>query len=141
MSFLNLPRRHGLCAFVAALALPFGAPPQAAANDLACPADIFVMNRKGASIKVLKFEYTVRGKTYTEGLDNKRLAPGEEEEWHSVKLQHAAIGNVISSTRVEFKDDNSGAGDGYGPPRWSAPHPHTDSYECIKGRNYAHYIE
>ena len=134
-------RRCALSALAAALTVSFGAVAPSRADDLSCHGDIFVMNRKGASIKVLRFEYTVNGKTYTEALDNKRLAPQEEQEWHNVKLQHVAEGVLIRSTRVEIKDDTSGAGDGYGPAHWSVPHPHSSTYVCVAGRNYAHYIE
>ena len=140
-----LAHRGALVAIVAALAVSFGATPQAGAADLTCKPDVFAKNRKAASIKVTRFEYTVLGRTYTEGLANKRLAPGEEVDWDKVRLQHAAIGNVITSTRIEYKDDTGGVGspigDPYGPPRWSDPHPHTSSYPCLTDRNYAHYIE
>ena len=137
--------RGALIAVAAALAMSFGAIPQASADNLKCKIDVYTMNRKPASIKVIRFEYTVLGKTYTEGLANKRVAPGEEVDWDKVSLQHAAIGNVITSTRVEYKDDTSGVGspigDPYGPPKWSKAHPHTSSYPCMTDRNYAHYIE
>ncbi|RZL89435.1 MAG: hypothetical protein EOP82_19810 [Variovorax sp.] len=141
------PRAHrgALAALAAALAMSFGAMPQASADGLKCRIDLYAKNRTPASIKVTRFEYTVRGNTYTEGLANKRVAPGEEVDWDKVSLQHAAIGNVITSTRVEYKEDTSGVGspigDPYGPPKWSAPHTHTSNYPCATDRNYAHYID
>ena len=43
---------------------------------------------------------------------------------------------LISNTRVEYKQDNSGAGDGYGPPRMSGFFPHSTTYTCQDDRNY-----
>lgn len=144
MTISKITRRLRLSAISAALAVSFGAAtPPVFAGKLSCKADIFVKNRKAASIKVLRFQYIPEGKTdwETEALDNKRLAPNEEEEWHSVNLQNVASGVAIMKTRVEFKDDNSGAGDGYGPAKWSGVQEHTSGYKCLDGRNYAHYID
>lgn len=131
--------RHALATLAAALAVSFGAASPAVAARIECKPTIKVENKKPASIKVLKLEYTVLGKAHDEGLDNKRLAAGEEDEWRSVRLQDAAIGNVISATRVQFKNDNSGAGDGYGPAVWSKSFPH--SFNCGDNHNYIHVIE
>ena len=133
-------KKTSLIALAVALAVSFGATP-AGAGGLECEPDVYVENRKGASIKVLKFEYTVNGTKHVESLVNKRLAPGEEEHWFGQKLSEAATGILITSTRVQYKNDNSGAGDGYGPPVWSDSHPHTPTYVCLAGRNYAHYID
>ena len=143
MSTLKLIRRHPLAALTAALAVSFAAVSQADAAGLACKPDIYVKNRKAASIKVLKLEYMVEGdsKPHAEALDNKRLAPNEENDWSRVTLGKAAVNNWITQTRVQFKNDNSGAGDGYGPAKWSDWYPHTEGYKCQDGRNYAHYID
>jgi hypothetical protein len=143
MATLNHIHRHPLAALAAALAVSFGAVSQAGAAGLACKPDIYVKNRKPASIKVLKLEYMVEGdpRRYPEALDNKRLAPGEEDHWSRVKLGEAAVNIWITQTRVQFKNDNSGAGDGYGPPKWSDWHTHTEGYKCQDGRNYAHYLD
>ena len=127
-------RRTWLAA-AAALALSLGAASQAHAVP-ACKPDVFVKNEQSASIKVLRFLYTVNGREESESLVNKRLAPGETEEWPNQALNHAAEGNFISNTRVEFKRDNSGAGDGYGPPEMSGFFPHSSSYTCLNDRNY-----
>lgn len=140
MQLLNV-RGRTLAAVAAALACSF-AVPQVGAGPMTCSPDVYVKNRKAASIKVLKFEYTVKGKSAkTESLVNKRLAPGEEERWPTQNLSKADDGDVITSTRVQYKNDNSGAGDGYGPAKWSKDHPHSDGYYCMDGRNYAHYID
>jgi hypothetical protein len=130
-------RRHGraLVPFAAALAFSLGAASQAQAVP-ACKADVKVKNEQSASIKVLKFEYTVLGVAHSESLTNKRLAPGETEEWPNQALQHAAEGALITTTRVQYKRDNSGAGDGYGPPEWSAYFPHSSTYVCLNDRDY-----
>lgn len=127
-----------LSALCAMLMSSAGALPPASAANIECKPTVKVTNEKGASIKVLRFEYTVLGKAHKEGLANKRLAPNETEEWKSQKLQHAATGLVITSTRVEYKDDNSGAGDGYGPAKWSPAFPH--SFTCNDNHNYIHVI-
>ena len=132
-----LVRRTGI-ALAAALALSFGATAPARANKLACKPNVRVTNQKGASIKVLRFLYTVGGTEYSEGLTNKRLAPDETENWPSQTLQNAATGIVITSSRIEYKNDNSGAGDGYGPPVMSSPFPH--SYTCNASHNYIHVV-
>jgi hypothetical protein len=64
----NTTHRRALIALAAALAVSFGATSQAGAAGLACKPDVFVENAKGASIKVLRFEYTVLGKVHTEAL-------------------------------------------------------------------------
>lgn len=122
-------------AAAAVLALSMGAASQAHAVP-ACKADVFVKNEQSASIKVLRFLYFVNGEWESEALVNKRLAPGETEEWPNQALNHAGEGVYISNTRVEFKRDNSGAGDGYGPPELSAFFPHNPGYTCQNDRNY-----
>jgi len=131
--------RRALAASAAMLALSLGAASQAEANPLSCAPNVRVINEKGASIKVLRFLYTVGGQEFSESLVNKRLAPNETENWPSQTLRHAATGIVITSSRVEFKNDNSGAGDGYGPPVMSSAFPH--SYICSDGHNYIHTID
>jgi hypothetical protein len=126
-----------------AAAAAFAAMPQAQAADLACHPDIQVDNDKPIAIKVLRLEYTVNGKTYTEGLANKTLARNEsgtqdEHTWKSQKLQHAAAGLPITATRIEFKEDNSGAGDGFGPPKWSKSFAHSGT--CQNSDTYRHAI-
>jgi hypothetical protein len=141
----NTSHRYRLAAVAAALTVSFGAASQAGAAGLECKADIVAENKKDISIKVLRFEYEVLGKTYTEPLANKRLAPGERETWPTQKLAHAANGNLITTTRLEYKDDTSGTGspigDPYGPPKWSDYHPHTPTYVCFNGRDYYISVE
>ncbi len=139
MRSCNRIHRRTLAALATALATSFGAISPADAANIECKPNVRVTNKKGASIKVLKLEYTVLGKAYNEGLANKRLAPNETENWPGQKLGHAATGIVVSSTRVEYKDDNSGAGDGYGAPHWSPAVTHT--YTCGPEHNYIHVIE
>lgn len=124
---------------VAAATLGLGS--TAFAANLACKPDVEVTNKKPASIKVLKFKYKVAGSNtvHTEGLNNKKLAVNETEEWRSQKLGHAATGIVVTDTAVEYKDDNSGAGDGYGPVRSSPWFPHT--FTCGDNHTYKHTIE
>jgi hypothetical protein len=138
MATLNSAHHHVLAGLTTALALSFGAVSQAGAADLACKPTIIVTNSKGASIKVLAFDYKVAGKEETENLSNKRLAVGETEEWKSVKLQHAATGIDVTSTRIQFKNDNSGAGDGYGPVETS--NWINRPYFCTDGHTYPHTI-
>jgi hypothetical protein len=87
------------------------------AAKLACKPDVKVVNEKQASIKVLKFNYMVGSDDFTESLNNRKIgANGDHETWKSQKLGHAAKGIAISKIAVEFKNDNSGEGDGYGKP-------------------------
>lgn len=87
------------------------------AANLHCRPDVKVVNEKPASIKVLKFKYKVNGgEPESEGLNNRKIgANGDDETWKSQRLNHAAEGIAITDIAVEFKNDNSGAGDGYGP--------------------------
>jgi hypothetical protein len=128
-------RARALAPLAAALALGLGAASQAQAVP-ACKIDLVVRNDQPKSVKVLRLEYTVLGVKHYEPLLNKRLAPGETEDWQNQALQHAAEGAYISNTRVEYKEDNSGAGDGYGPPKWSDYFPHTPGYLCYDDRDY-----
>jgi hypothetical protein len=147
----TIQRRRTLCAVTAALAVSLGAMSQAHAADLACKPDIFAKNRKAAAIKVVGLEYTTQAtgkgsKTdpWPEALSNKRLAPNEEADWNKVKLQHAAEDNWIRSTRVQYRNDTSGASnpsDAWGEVVWSEWHDHTETYRCLTDRNYAHYID
>ena len=137
----NTPHRRALVALAAALAVSFGAMQEASAAPN-CKPDIFVKNNKDKAIKVLRFKYKVKDRagTFDEGLANKRLAPGETGDWDKVALQEAAIGNVITSTWVEYRDDTSGVGDPvgdpWGPARLSPEYEHDDGYECQTDRNY-----
>ena len=107
----------------------------AMAANLACKPDVKVVNNKPASIKVLNFKYKVSGDEHTEGLNNRKIgANGDKETWKSQKLGHAAKDNVITSIAVDFKNDNSGAGDGYGPSTESAWF--TQSGGCNNDRTY-----
>ena len=106
-----------------------------------CKPNVEVTNKKGASIKVLTFKYKIAGssETFTEGLANKKLSANETEDWPSQTLNHAANGVVITSSAVEFQNDASGSGGGYGPRRTSAWHPHT--FECGGNHTYKHNVE
>jgi hypothetical protein len=138
----NTRHRCRLAAVVAALVVSFGSASQAGAN---CAADVVVENKKPLAIKVLRFEYRVGGKTFTEPLANKRLAKGERETWRTQNLGHVNDGQVITTTRVEFKEDTSGVGspigDPYGPPKWSDYHDHSSTYICFDGRDYYVSVE
>jgi hypothetical protein len=121
---------------VAAIGLVAVTAPSASAANLKCKPTVKATNNKQAAIKVTKFKYKVAGgnEIYTEGLVNKRLAPGETEDWPSQTLGHAATGVVVSSHAVEYKNDNSGAGDGWGPPQTSAWI--TRTYTCNDNHTY-----
>jgi len=119
-----------------------GVATSASADDLHCAPAVIVTNGKPASIKVLNFKYktaTGGNTVFTEGLANKKLAAnGEEHTWKSQKLNDAATGIVVTSTAIEYKNDNSGAGDGYGPPKTSKWI--TRSYTCNDSHTYPHTI-
>lgn len=130
---------------LASMALSIVAAQQPAhANDVFCKPNIKVNNNKSIAIKVLRLEYTVNGKAETEGLANKVLArntSGTDDEytWKSQKLQHAGEGVAIPSTRIEYKEDNSGSGDGFGPAKWSKSHAHSGT--CQDSDTYSHTID
>jgi hypothetical protein len=106
---------------VATIGLASTTAPQATAQSLKCKPFVHVTNNKPAAIKVTKFLYKVAGSNdvNTESLNNKRLAPRERGDWPHQTLKEAATGVVVTSTAVEYKNDNSGAGDGWGPPHES----------------------
>lgn len=107
----------------------------AMAANLACKPDVKVINEKPASIKVLNFKYKVGGDDHTESLNNRKIgANGDNETWKSQKLGHAAKDNVITAIAIDFKNDNSGDGDGYGPSTPSAWF--TQSGGCTDSRTY-----
>ncbi|HET7527210.1 MAG TPA: hypothetical protein VFK10_14810 [Burkholderiaceae bacterium] len=139
MSFASLTKAR-LCTAAAAV-LGVVATSAGAAN-LHCAPDVIVTNEKPASIKVLNFKYKVAtsgDKIFTEGLANKKLAAnGEEHTWKSQKLNNAATGVVVTATAIEYKNDNSGAGDGYGPPKTSQWI--NRSYSCNDSHTYPHTI-
>jgi hypothetical protein len=128
-------------ALASAFALSFGFVSVAAAADLACHPDVKVTNKKPIAIKVLRFSYTADG-DFNEGLANKKLSPGESHTWKSQKLQGVAVGNSISATKIEFKDDTSGAkslSDPWGPPKWSKSFP--QGGDCKDTSTYVQVIE
>jgi hypothetical protein len=139
----NANHRRLLVALTTTLALTFGATlsfgamSPATAAGVHCQPTVKVTNNKGASIKVLRFLYKVgSSQTYTEGLGNRIVTPGETEIWSSQTLNNAATGVVVTSTAVEYKDDT---GRGYGPPRTSNWFPH--SFTCASNHNYIQGIQ
>jgi hypothetical protein len=114
-----------------------------ASAALNCKPDVKVVNNKPASIKVLKFKYRTElggSAVFTESLNNRKLAAnGDDETWKSQKLSDAATGIVVTETAVEYKDDNSGAGDGYGPAKTSPWFKH--SFTCGDNHTYIQTIE
>jgi hypothetical protein len=130
-----------LNAFAAAVGVAASASAHA---SLKCKPDISVNNNKTHAIKVLRVEYTTGGKAYNEGLANKTLARNtsgldDQHTWKSQTLPKVAVGNPITATRIEYKEDNSGSGDGFGPARWSGSFAHTG--DCSNSRTYGHTIE
>jgi hypothetical protein len=131
----------GLAISTGGAAALFGAQSPAIAA-LKCKPDLIVTNDRAAAIKVTKIQYEVLGQTHIDGITNKRLAPGETEEWRTVSLKDAAKGNVITNIRYEFKPDTSGVGspigDPWGSPQWSVWQGHAAL--CDTGLNYPHRI-
>jgi hypothetical protein len=121
-----------------------GGLPHASAAGLACQPSIFVNNNKAIAVKVLKVAYRVNnGAWKEEGLDNKTLARNEsgtddEHTWRSQKLQDIAEGLPLTEITIQYKEDNSGGGDGFGPPGWSTPSSHSGT--CQDSDTYHHTI-
>jgi hypothetical protein len=128
----------GLVTAVIALAVSFSSPTDVGAAKLACKPDVKVKNKESRAIKVLRFGYKADGEDRAEGLDNKKLAPGEEETWKTQKLQHVAEGNPILEIRIEYRRDTSGDGKGisdpWGKATWTEWYPQTG--DCTDGRDY-----
>lgn len=122
--------------FLVAAALgALGMTTAASAANLHCRPDVKVINNKPASIKVLNFQYEVKGEKHTEGLNNRKIgANGDHETWKSQRLNDAAEDIAITSIAIDYKDDNSGAGDGYGPRDTSKWFPQTGT--CSNDRTY-----
>jgi hypothetical protein len=117
-------------------ALACGASPTLAAK-LSCKPDVTIYNHKGGSIKALNFKYKVAGddRVFTEGLNNRKIgASGDHETWKSQTLKGAADGVTITSIAIEYKDDNSGNGDGYGKREESSWF--SQSGACNNNRTY-----
>jgi hypothetical protein len=133
-----------LTSLTIAAAAVFGALPPAQAADTTCTPSIFVDNDKPHAIKVLKVAYRVNnGPWHEEGLANKTLArneSGKEDEhtWKSQKLQYLPKNNPLTDITIQYKEDNSGAGDGFGPPGWSTPSSHSGT--CQDSDTYHHTI-
>ena len=133
-----------LTSLTIATAAAFGAMPCAQAADTTCTPNIFVNNDKPFAIKVLKVAYRVNnGPWQEEGLANKTLARNEsgkddEHTWKSQKLQHVPKNNPLTDITIQYKEDNSGAGDGFGPPGWSTPSSHSGT--CQDSDTYHHTI-
>lgn len=129
-------------AIAAAAVLGLAASAPAGAADVHCHPGVYVKNGKPASIKVTRFLYKTKvgGNTvFDEGLADKKLAAdGEQHTWKSQKLNHAAEGVVVSATAIEYKNDNSGAGDGYGKKVTSRWITHDDA--CNDKTTYSHTI-
>jgi hypothetical protein len=135
--------RHPLAA-IAIVAGAFGVMPHAEAADTTCKPSLFVDNDKPIAVKVLKVAYRVNGGAWQEeGLANKTLAKNgsgkdDEHTWKSQKLQHVPRNNAITEIKVQYKEDNSGAGDGFGPAGWSTPSSHSGT--CQDSDTYHHTI-
>jgi hypothetical protein len=133
-----------LTSLAIAAAAAFGAMPHAQAADTTCEPNLSVDNDKPYAIKVLKFAYRVNGGPWQEeGLANKTLARNEsgtedEHTWKSQKLQHLPKNNKLSEITVQYKEDNSGSGDGFGPPGWSTPSSHSGT--CQSSDTFHHAI-
>lgn len=138
---------RGLVTAAVACALSFGLVPNIGAAKLACKPDLYVKNEKSRAIKVIAFEYKVEEKNqegemekkdYREGLANKKLAPGETEDWPSQKLQNVAEFNPVLAIRVEYRNDTSGEkkrSDPWGPKYWSKWR-YFRIGDCENGRDY-----
>ena len=136
---MNVRLCSGLITAVVTLVMSFGFAPNAGAATLACKPDVKVKNKESRAIKVLRFGYRdANGKDQTEGLDNRKLAPEEEETWKSQKLQHIAEGNPISEIRIEYRRDTSGEGKGssdpWGKATWTDWYPQTG--DCTDSKDY-----
>ena len=139
-----------LTSLTIATAAVFGALPHAQAADTTCTPSFFVNNNKPFAIKVLKVAYRVNnGAWQEESLDNKTLAKdtsGKDDEhtWKSQKLEGSnGLGGVprnnpLTDITIQYKEDNSGDGDGFGPSGWSTPSSHGGT--CQDSDTYHHTI-
>jgi hypothetical protein len=122
---------------------------QVNAANLKCKPNVEVINGKGAAIKVLSFRYTTsNGAENTEGLANDKLSAKvtqgtkktDRHTWKNQTLGDVAEHNPITSTRIEYRDDTSGTGNGpWGTPHFSDPFPQAG--DCLNSHTYSHTIE
>jgi hypothetical protein len=133
-----------LTSLAIAAAAAVGALSNAHAADTTCTPNLFVNNDKPFAIKVLKLAYRVNGGAWEEeGLSDRKLAKNtsgkdDEHTWKSQKLQHVPKNNPLNEITIQYKEDNSGAGDGFGPPGWSTPSAHSGT--CQDSDTYHHTI-
>jgi len=112
------------------------------AKDIYCKPSFFIDNDTPISIKVLKVAYKTDEGWFEEGLDNRKLAkhpgPDSADTWKTQKLGKLAEGLALTKVSVQYKSDNSGAGDGYGKAGWSKPTTHTGT--CQDSDTFHHVI-
>ncbi|MFY9269211.1 MAG: hypothetical protein WAO55_05600 [Candidatus Manganitrophaceae bacterium] len=110
------------------------------AAGLACNANFSIKNEKNEAVKVLSLIYKVDGKDHTEGLSNKKLAPGEDHTWKNQSLGKLAEGNAMEMIRIEYQNDTSGEGkllsDPWGPAVKTIWFRSEVEGDCTKGRTY-----
>ena len=93
---------------------------------------------------MLKVAYRVdNGPWHEEGLANKTLAKNtsgtdDAHTWKSQRLQGVPKNNPLTDITIQYKEDNSGSGDGFGPPGWSTPSSHSGT--CQDSDTYHHTI-
>ena len=132
-----------LTSLAIAAAAAFGAMSHARADNT-CKPDLFVDSDKPVAIKVLKVAYRVdNGPWHEEGLANKTLAKNtsgtdDAHTWKSQRLQGVPKNNPLTDITIQYKEDNSGSGDGFGPPGWSTPSSHSGT--CQDSDTYHHTI-
>jgi hypothetical protein len=134
--------RRALFGFAAVFAASFAVVPAANAAKLACNPTVEVVNKKPIAIKVLSFHYVAGGEKRHEGLANRKLAPGEKEQWKNQKLQHVAEDNPITSAWVEYREDTSGKSNPSDP--WGSrqeSHHDTHTGDCKDGRTYTLVVQ
>lgn len=111
---------------------------EATAGAAKCKPRIVVKNEKGAAIKVTKFKYKIEGSndTFSEDLSNKVIKKNQSDDWNSETLNSAVKGVVITSTAVEYQDDE---GRGFSKSKTSKWFPHT--FACGDSHNYIQTVD
>lgn len=133
--------RRGVAMVTVVVAALIGSAPTASASDLKCKIHLVVRNSKPRAIKVVKLHYPDQdsGEDVSEGLDNKKVAPGKEGEWKSENLGRVAEGNPVGWMYVEYRDDTTAEkkpSDPWGPEVKSGKTSQTALGNCKDGLKY-----
>lgn len=109
------------------------------AAGLACKPNFKITNNKSRAVKVLSLIYQAGGNDHTEGLSNRKLAPGEDHTWNNQSLGKLAENNAMEKIRIEYRNDTSGEGkisSPWGPAEKTIWFTEEVAGDCTNDRTY-----